>query len=345
MTTIEGCDFFLKKENTFLKVLPLLFAIFLLAYPQESSANEWEDYQQGVELMEKGKYNEAIIKLERAAKVAPKASTYRKLAISYEKTNQFQKAAETYYLEADIFRNLGGYLDTYNAVKSKGDALYTEIDLFISEEVQLPKQQLGKYEPTSGMYVGAYIEQETNSVNKYRDFNSVTGKDHAVYFKYLNYGLPFPAEFAKQVKEVGGSIQIAFEPEEGLNAVKDNEYLRQFARDANDSGIPVFLRYASEMNGEWVPWNGDPELYKQKFSLVAKVMKEEAPNVAMAWVPNSVPEKNIDAYYPGDDVVDWVGMNLYSVPFFNGDPNKPAEDVNPLDLVDDFIRNMHLKNR
>ena len=43
------------------------------------------------------------------------------------------------------------------------------------------------------------------------------------------------------------------------------------------------------MNGEWVPWYGDPEKYKEKFRLVHDIMEQEAPNVAMVWSPNFFP--------------------------------------------------------
>jgi hypothetical protein len=35
----------------------------------------------------------------------------------------------------------------------------------------------------------------------------------------------------------------------------------------------------------------------------------------MVWSPNFLPFGNIDAYYPGDEYVDWVGFSLYSTPF------------------------------
>lgn len=310
----------------------------VFSFPEKSHANEWKFYTQGVALMEKGNYAGAIIQFEKAVAISPKASTYRRLATSYEKTNQYQKAAETYYLEAEVFRSLGD-MNTYQAVKNMGDALNTEIELYTSQDIQLPTQQLGKYEPERGMYVGAYIEQgdlSGNNVDKYNNFNQLTNKKHAVYFNYHNYGVSFPTKFANEVKQAGGAIQLAFEPNRGLSEVQDNEYLRNFAREAKASGVPIFLRFASEMNGSWVAWHGNPAEYRKKFALVHKIMKEEAPNVAMVWVPNSVPVNNIDPYYPGDAFVDWVGLNLYSVPFFNGDPSKPADHVNPLDLIDEF---------
>ncbi|NLC06560.1 MAG: hypothetical protein GX755_01105 [Syntrophomonadaceae bacterium] len=43
--------------------------------------------------------------------------------------------------------------------------------------------------------------------------------------------------------------------------------------------------------------------------------------MAMVWAPNYVPEDNIDTFYPGDQWVDWVGINAYSDYYFRGDPN------------------------
>src|SRR5262249_25725893 len=79
-----------------------------------------------------------------------------------------------------------------------------------------------------------------------------------------------------------------------------------------------------EFNGEWVAYHGDPKLYRKKFRLVYRVMREEAPNVALVWTPYVLPKEFIAPYYPGDDAVDWVGANLYSVHHHNGRIDKPA---------------------
>lgn len=331
------------------KRLVVVFVVMMLSFvvfSEPSYASDWKHYNQGVTHMKKGNYKAAIVEFKKATAIRPTASTYRQLAISYEKINEFQNAANTYYLEAEIFKKMGD-LETYQAVKNKGDALNTEIELFTNQNIQLPKRSLAKYEPEKGMYVGAYVEQGNlsgDNRDKYNTFNQSTNKKHAIFLNYHHYGVPFPVQFAEEVKGAGGAIQLALEPSNGLNAVKDDAYLRQFARDAKAAGVPIFLRFASEMNGDWVAWHGNPALYRQKFALVHQVMKEEAPNVAMVWVPNSVPVNNIDAYYPGDQFVDWVGINLYSVPFFNGDPKKPADHVNPLDLLDEFY-NKYAKNK
>jgi len=106
--------------------------------------------------------------------------------------------------------------------------------------------------------------------------------------------------------------------------------------------LPVYLRFASEMNGAWTEWHGNPTQYRERFVLIARIMREEAPNVAMVWSPNYVGDAPSDAYYPGDAYVDWVGINLYHDSYFQGQPaaSQMLSDIfyqgkrsNPLDKV------------
>src|SRR5690606_34134382 len=134
---------------------------------------------------------------------------------------------------------------------------------------------------------------------RYNRFNKMTGKQHSVFFTYHKYGNPFPTAFAENVKTAGGALQLALEPSSGLDAVKEDDYLIQFAKDAAKADVPIFLRHASEMNGSWVKWPGNPQKYVAKFRLVHDVMEKYAPNVAMVFSPSSDPKQTIDDYYPG----------------------------------------------
>ncbi len=202
-------------------------------------------------------------------------------------------------------------------------------------QVKLPSLRAGKakFEPARGCYLGAFVIQDAN-VNRRMDlWEETVGKGHASYLTYTGYGRPFPIAWVREVRQVGSVPNIAFEPNEGLRAVRDNAYLRKWARAAAASGGPVFLRFASEMNGAWTAYSGNPSLYRAKFRLVAKVMREEAPNVAMVWTPYCMPKGNIPSYYPGDDAVDWVGVNIYSVHHHNGRLDFPAHREDPLELL------------
>lgn len=338
--------------NTCLIVL-LVAAYVPINSVQAATTHHWKHYTQGVDLMNKGKYKEAIAQLKEAVKQTKNASYLRKLAEAYEQDGQFQNAANTYYEEASIHYQLGlksGDMNTYFAVMAMADALNTEVELYIEDQIPIMEQsgKLAKFEPETGMYIGAFIEKdsgvESKKGEKFAAFNELSGKQHAIYFNYHRYGANFPHIWASQVKEAGGAIHLAVQPEGGLSEVKDDAVLRKFARDAQAAGVPIFLRFASEMNGSWVKWNGNPALYIEKFRLVAKVMKEEAPNVAMVWSPAANPKRNIHDYYPGDDVVDWVGLSIYSVKFFNGDVKSPADQVNPLDSLD-YVYNAYADSK
>ena len=194
---------------------------------------------------------------------------------------------------------------------------------------------LAKFEPAKGCYIGAFIERDTNVYGNIPAFEDLTKKKHASYFTYVGYGRPFPAEWFDKVARNGAAPHIAFEPNDGLQEVQDDDYLRAWARDAARTKKPIFLRWASEMNGAWMVkrYGGTTADYREKFALVSRVMKEEAPNVAMVWTPFAEPSRLIPEYYPGDEWVDWVGVNIYSVYVHNSDPNQIAMNEDPVDFL------------
>lgn len=179
-----------------------------------------------------------------------------------------------------------------------------------------------KYEPTIGSYLGMFAEGDEAVHNAWTGdpfyFDGVpdlTGKQHALYMVYLKYGETdfnhYLSHYNKS-KETNAGMQICLQPMDGLESVVDGDYLHKFARQAKESGIPIFLRFANEMNDSSNPWgNKNPNLYKEKFKLVADIMHKEAPNVVMCWAPNDWPFNSSDKYYPGDDAVDWVGISCY----------------------------------
>ena len=115
---------------------------------------------------------------------------------------------------------------------------------------------------------------------------------------------------------------------------KAYEATKAFAIGAGKWGKPVFIRYAHEMNGSWYPWaewtdrnqnmTRDPEedtgftadKYRQSYRNVASMFRKYAPNAALIWCPNSGllgggKRDVFRPWYPGDDVVDWVGIDIY----------------------------------
>ena len=150
-----------------------------------------------------------------------------------------------------------------------------------------------------------------------RDFSDAASTRGATPMITLEPMLPF--DFAR-----------AWKPGEKLY-----EATKLYAQGAGAWGKPLFIRFAHEMNGSWYPWaewedknrnqkrdyatedtGFTADLYKQAYRNVAAMFRRYAPNVALVWCPNSGllggPRGDVfTPWYPGDDVVDWVGLDTY----------------------------------
>ena len=281
------------------------------------------------------------------------AAGFRKAADRLVATGRFGESVPLYRKAAAVYRRVGDP-NAAKVLESKADRYESRIQLYVHRPARhsaVEKYYSGKrLEPVYGAYLGAFIDREDGVSRRYMDensqvhkdsgeFNRITGRNHAIYFMYMSYGRRFPTRWTEHLRQHNAAAHIVLSPH-NLNLVEDNGYLRTFARYAARSGVPIFLRFAGEMNGDWVPYHGNPALYIQKFRLVARIMHEDAPNVAMVWCPNDVPEHKIKQYYPGPDAVDWVGVNFYSVLFNDNDPSRPAEWRNPADSLR-FIYNTY----
>lgn len=93
-----------------------------------------------------------------------------------------------------------------------------------------------------------------------------------------------------------------------------DSYIRAWAREAVRFGKPMFLRYAHEFSNPWYSWSGaygnGPGTFIRAWRRVHGIFAEEgARNVAFVWNPFQAGDT---LYYPGDDVVDWVGIDVFN---------------------------------
>ncbi len=249
-----------------------------------------------------------------------------------ERAGQYEAAATAYEREAAIRRRTG---DPQGAAVQRRRALRlkTDVALAVTASVPVSTHNLAKLEPVAGCYLGA-LDDYTGR-NNADEFGRRIGRPLALCYDYSPYGAPFPREWARRQARAGRAIQIAWEPRD-IHAVRDDDYLNQWARDAADCGTPVFLRFGGEMNGNWTPWGRDPLAYRRAFRLAHTVINRHASNVALVWAPGAVPTYNLDLYYPGDDVVDWVGISLYLVRYYDDNLNRPAWQDGPASFIAPF---------
>ncbi len=101
-----------------------------------------------------------------------------------------------------------------------------------------------------------------------------------------------------------------------------DQYITRFAQGIRDQRWPVVLRFAHEMNGHWYPWSerrsgNRPGDYVRAWRHLRAVFdRVGASNVIWVWSPNiirAVPNVSLQALYPGDRYVDWVGVVGYGV--------------------------------
>jgi hypothetical protein len=100
-------------------------------------------------------------------------------------------------------------------------------------------------------------------------------------------------------------------------------YIEARAKEFAAVRQPILVRWGHEFNGNWYPWgianNGaDPSLYVQAYRHVHdRVTAAGARNVQWVWAYNNgsspdAPYNDPAGAYPGDDYVDWVGIDGYN---------------------------------
>ena len=259
------------------------------------------------------------------------AAAARSWAEAQERAGHYEEAAGAYEREA-LLRRAMGDSQAAEVEHRRARRLETDVALAVPGPVP-PARGLAKFEPASGCYLGV-LDGEGGSADAFEDR---AGRHLALAFEYDAYGRRFPGSWVRRQADQGRAVQIAWEPSR-IQAVRDDDYLEEWADDAAQSGVPIFLRFGGEMNGAWTPWGRDPAVYRRAFRIVHDVMARRAPNVAMVWAPNDVPLENLDRYFPGDDVVDWVGISLYIVRFYDDSLRRPAWQDHPLTFIEPFYR-------
>lgn len=165
---------------------------------------------------------------------------------------------------------------------------------------------------------------------------------HSMTFPLEKTDRLYVDQFFAQVKAQGGAAMLTLTPQGGLS--DDSTAITDLASALQEEqlrfGVPTLLDIAPEMNAPWHPWGQHPVAYVQAFRAIAKAVRTAAPAIKIAWEPaqgNGYPfrpsvavhnDGNLQGldtdqnatldgsddpyapYFPGNDVVDWVGLSV-----------------------------------
>jgi hypothetical protein len=125
--------------------------------------------------------------------------------------------------------------------------------------------------------------------------------------------------FAEMAPDVGLLLSIPFQSEE---PEVDGKYRDQLTAEGyynpqidliidalKELDRPIFVRPGYEFNGSHN--NYDPHYFKVVFTNVTTKLRDAGVDAAMVWNPLEPDEEEIMAFYPGDEWVDWWGINLF----------------------------------
>jgi hypothetical protein len=162
-------------------------------------------------------------------------------------------------------------------------------------------------------------------------FSQAAGKEPNTILFFRTFAQPYPAEAVFNSWFTGRLPMVTLEPivpgsTTGQPLMADivrgdwDEYLTEWARGAKEQNLPIALRFAQEMNGNWYTWSdgrfgNKPGDYVAAWRHIKDLFDSVgATNIIWVWSVNRVdnlPDKTLARVYPGDSYVDWVGISGY----------------------------------
>ncbi len=178
-------------------------------------------------------------------------------------------------------------------------------------------------EPAGIRWVGAFVPAGVwSDLSGLRALERELGRPFDVAHWFQSFDDRFDPVPLRDVVDGGRVPLISWQPMNqslhDITAGHHDAYLRTWAHGIRDAHTTVYLRPFPEMNGDWVPWNGDPQALRDAWTHLTTLFEREgAHNVRWVWSPNVTDEPRTEAnrmehYYPGTDHVDVLALSGYN---------------------------------
>lgn len=181
--------------------------------------------------------------------------------------------------------------------------------------------------PAHGALFGAFVGVGNNAEQDFLDEEALLGRRWVIDNRFYSYEDWINDRTRWDIAQHKIPL-ITWEPHEPLDEIiagRHDDVIHARAQGARDLGVEIFLRWGHEMNGNWYPWAGanngneaGPAKYIAAWRHVHDLfVADGATNVVWVWCPlvtdvPAEPWNHWSNYYPGDDYVDWVGLDAYN---------------------------------
>ncbi len=192
---------------------------------------------------------------------------------------------------------------------------------------------------SAGVYFGVWQPGAPEDMSQLTAFEQAVGKHAAIVMLWRDWADDkgwLDTDWLCAIAAHGSIPLISWSPADWRNGADQSPYsldniiagyqdgyIERWAQQLAGYGGPVLLRFAHEMNGDWYPWgrqgSNTPAKYVAAWRHVHDLfVAAGATNVQWVWSPNAMDDGNaadavaFEPYYPGDQYVDWVGLDGYN---------------------------------
>ena len=99
-------------------------------------------------------------------------------------------------------------------------------------------------------------------------------------------------------------------------------YITHFAQKVKNFNHPIFLRFAPEFDNPYSPLDSSAEnasiIFKKAWIHTYEIFKKSGAHNVI-WIWNPWKSENIPLFYPGEEYVDWIGVNILNFGSLNQD--------------------------
>jgi len=190
-------------------------------------------------------------------------------------------------------------------------AAIVEVDAAADEPIPIPVAVLHKtaninrgiYEPTEGIYLGAWLAPHYNL----RDFSEDAGRSHAVFVHEMDLDGEIPINWVLQcIASLAMPLLVVHPPVAQDYDIPIGNYIAYLAQRVGAFNLPMFVAFYPPGHGM-----GAPE-YAVLFRQARALFLQHAPQVAFVWVAPSVESTHRNPFFPGSDAVDWIAVSLFA---------------------------------